>query len=75
MNLITIRPGPRNNWKLEEKDGISLLYAKKDDAIDYAQDRYQSTAGEIRIMNAAGEIEQIIKTNAGPSGLALSSGL
>jgi len=49
-DLIEIRPH-RWGWKAFESPGVELVFPKKDQAIDYAQNRACFRSGEVRIFD------------------------
>ena len=59
MTLIEIRPH-RWGWKAFEAPGVEPVFAKKDQAIDYAQGRACFRSGEIRILGSKGAVERTI---------------
>jgi len=62
MTVIEIRPN-RWGWKAFESPGVEPVFPKKDQAIDYAQNRACFRSGEIRILDASGNVERIIQFN------------
>jgi len=60
MTVIEIRPH-RWGWKAFESPGVEPVFPKKDQAIDYAQNRACFRSGEIRILDASGNVERIIQ--------------
>jgi hypothetical protein len=59
MTLIEIRP-PRWDWKVFEAHGVEPVLQKKDQAIDYAQNRACFRSGEIRVLDLTGKLERTI---------------
>ncbi|HEY1476095.1 MAG TPA: hypothetical protein VGF37_00300 [Chthoniobacterales bacterium] len=59
MALIEIRPH-RWGWKAFEAPGVEPVFPKKDHAIDYAQQRACFRSGEIRVLDAKGNVERVI---------------
>ena len=59
MTVIEIRPH-RWGWKAFESPGVEPVFPKKDQAIDYAQNRACFRSGEIQILDSNGKIERII---------------
>jgi len=57
--LIEIRPH-QNGWKVFEAPGVEPVFLKKDQAINYAQNRASFRSGEIRILDATGNVEWTI---------------
>jgi hypothetical protein len=60
--MFEIRPY-RGGWQCFEAPGVQPFFVGRDakrSAIDYAQSRTAHRAGEIRVLNAAGELEQTI---------------
>ena len=62
MTLIEIRPH-RWGWKAFESPGVEPVFPKKDQAIDYAQNRAYFRSGEIRILDSNGAVERVIPFN------------
>ena len=62
MTLIEIRPH-RWGWKAFESPGVEPVFPKKDQAIDYAQNRAYFRSGEIRVLNSNGKVERTIPFN------------
>ena len=59
---IEIRPH-RGGWQCFELEGVAPYFVEDDakrQAIDYATQRMRGRLGEIRVMNAAGNVEQVI---------------
>ena len=59
MTLIEIRPS-RNGWKCFEAPGVEPVFLKQEQAIDYAIGRGCFRSGEIRILDASGNLERVI---------------
>jgi len=59
MTVIEIRPH-RWGWKAFEGPGVEPVFPKKDQAIDYAQNRACFRSGEVRIFDSTGNIERVI---------------
>ena len=59
MTLIEIRPH-RWGWKAFEAAGVEPVFPKKDQAIDYAQNRACFRSGQIRVFDANGNVERTI---------------
>jgi Uncharacterized protein conserved in bacteria (DUF2188) len=59
MTVIEISPH-RWGWKAFEAHGVEPVFPKKDQAIDYAQNRACFRSGEVRIFDSTGNIERII---------------
>ena len=59
MTVIEIRPH-RWGWKAFESPGVEPVFPKKDQAIDYAQNRACFRSGEIRIVDSSGAVTRII---------------
>jgi hypothetical protein len=53
--IIEIRPH-RGGWKVFEGPGVEPFYRDQDSALGYAKFRARSRRGEIRILDAAGQI-------------------
>jgi hypothetical protein len=59
MTVIEIRPH-RWGWKAFECPGVEPLFPKKDQAIDYAQNRACFRSGQIRVLDSTGKLERTI---------------
>jgi len=59
MTIIEIKPH-RLGWKAFEAPGVEPVFPKKDQAIDYAQNRACFRSGEIRVLDSAGKPERTI---------------
>jgi len=59
MTIIEIRPF-RNGWQVYEAAGVQPVFLNQQDAIDYATGRACFRSGEIRVLNSAGVVQQII---------------
>jgi hypothetical protein len=59
MTIIEVRPH-RWGWKAFECPGVEPVFPKKDQAIDYAQNRACFRSGQIRVLDSKGNVERII---------------
>ena len=59
MTVIEIKPH-RWGWKVFESPGVEPVFPEKDHAIDYAESRACFRSGEIRILDAGGNVERTI---------------
>jgi hypothetical protein len=59
MTVIEIRPH-RWGWKAFEAPGVEPVFPKKDQAIDYAQNRACFHSGQIQILGSTGNVERVI---------------
>jgi hypothetical protein len=59
MTVIEIRPH-RWGWKAFESPGVEPVFPKKDQAIDYAQNRACFRSGQIRVLDSKGTVERTI---------------
>jgi hypothetical protein len=59
VTVIEIKPH-RNGWKVFEAPGVEPVFLKKEQAINYAQNRASFRCGEIRILDSTGNIERTI---------------
>jgi len=59
MTVIEIRPH-HWGWKASEALGVEAVFSKKDQALDYAQNRACFRCGEVRIFDSGGNVERII---------------
>jgi len=62
MTVIEIRPN-RWGWKAFESPGVEPVFPKKDQAIDYAQNRACFRSGEVRIFDSTSNLERTIPFN------------
>jgi hypothetical protein len=49
---------PISFWKAVEAPGVESVFPKKDQAIDYAQNRACFRSGEIRVLDLTGKLER-----------------
>ena len=59
LTVIEIRPH-HWGWKAFESPGVEPVFPKKDQAIDYAQNRACFRSGEIRVLDSVGKLERTI---------------
>jgi hypothetical protein len=59
MTVIEIRPH-RWGWKAFESPGVEPVFSRKNQAIDYAQNRACFRSGEIHILDSTGKLERTI---------------
>ena len=59
MTVIEIRPH-RWGWKVFEASGVEPVFPEKRQAINYAEGRAWFRSGEIRILDASGNVERVI---------------
>ena len=62
VKIIEVKPA-RGGWKVFEIPGVEPVFVGPDSqrqAIDYARTRQGFSRGEIRVLNAAGEIVETI---------------
>jgi hypothetical protein len=59
MILIVIRPHPWS-WKAIEAPGVESVFPRKDQAIEYAQNRACFRSGDVRIFDSTGNVERVI---------------
>jgi hypothetical protein len=59
MTVIEIRPH-RWGWKAFEAPGVEPVFPKKDQAIDYAQNRACFRSGQIQMLDSTGNVERVI---------------
>jgi hypothetical protein len=59
MTVIEIKPHPWG-WKAFEASGVEPVFQKKDQAIDYAQNRACFRSGQIRVLDLTGKLERTI---------------
>jgi hypothetical protein len=59
MTVIEIKPRCWG-WKVFEAPGVEPVFRKKDQAIDYAQNRACFRSGKIRVLDSTGNVERTI---------------
>jgi hypothetical protein len=59
MTVIEIKLH-RWGWKVFEAHGVEPVFPRKDQAIDYAQNRACFRSGEIHVLDSTGKIERTI---------------
>ena len=59
VTIIEIRPH-RWGWTVFESPGVEPVFPEKDQAISYAEGRAWFRSGEIRILDASGNVERVI---------------
>jgi hypothetical protein len=59
MTIIEIKPH-RWGWRVFESPGVEPVFLEKRQPIDYAETRACFRSGEIRVLDAAGNIERTI---------------
>jgi len=59
MTVIEIKPH-RNGWKVFEAPGVEPVFLKKEQAINYAQNRASFRSDEIRVLDSTGNVERTI---------------
>jgi len=59
MTVIEIKPH-RNGWKVFEAPGVEPVFLKKEQAINYAQNRASFRSDEIRVLDSKGNVERTI---------------
>jgi hypothetical protein len=62
MTVIEIRPY-RNGWKVFEAPGVEPVFLERIRRISYAENRASFRAGEIRIVDPSGNLEEMIPFN------------
>ena len=62
MTVIEINPH-HWGWKVFEAPGVEPVFPEKRQAIDYAETRACFRSGEIRVLDASGNIERTIAFN------------
>jgi len=62
MTIIEIRPF-RNGWKCFEASGVEPIFLEQKHAIDYATGCACFRSGEIRILDASGNVKRTISFN------------
>jgi hypothetical protein len=59
QTIIEIRPH-FGGWKVFEGNGIEPYFSEREQALHYAESRTALRRGEIRILNALGQIDETI---------------
>jgi hypothetical protein len=62
MTILEIRPHPWG-WKVFEGPGVEPVFGTKDQALGYAHTRACLRSGEIRILDANGNVESAVPFN------------
>ena len=62
MTIVEITPH-RWGWKVSEAPGVEPVFPSKDDAISYATARARFRTGQIRVLDASGNVERAITFN------------
>jgi hypothetical protein len=62
MTVLEIKPC-RRGWKVFEAPGVEPVFETKDQAVGYAETRACFRSGEIRFLDAHGNIEDAIPFN------------
>ena len=57
--IIDIKPH-RGGWKVFEAPGVEPVYREQQHALDYAEIRARMRKGEIRVLDAAGNVTKAI---------------
>jgi len=73
MTIIEIKPH-RWGWKAFEAPGVEPMFPKKDQAIDYAQNRACFRSGEIRVLDSTGKVERTNRVQRGGSKAVIARG-
>jgi len=60
--IIEVKPW-RNGWKVFEAPGVEPVFLIRDQALNYAKGRASFRSGEIRLLDAAGKVEETIGFN------------
>jgi hypothetical protein len=63
MKITQVKPA-RGGWKVFEMPGVEPVFIRPDSqrqAIDYAKTRQGFGRGEVRVVNSAGEILEVIR--------------
>ena len=62
MTVIKVRPR-KWGWEVLEAPGVQPVFPEKRQAVDYAETRACFRCGEIRVLDATGNIERTIAFN------------
>jgi hypothetical protein len=60
QTIITVGPHPKGGWEVFESDGVRPRFSDRFSAFKHARERARMSAGEIRILDCNGTIEQLI---------------
>jgi len=60
MTVIELRPQANAGWKVFEAPGVEPVFPDREGALSYADSRMRSRSGEIRILNPAGQVLEVI---------------
>lgn len=64
MTVIEIKPH-RWGWEANEGQGVQPAFPDKEAAISYVTERHRT--GEIRVLDSAGNVEQVIRLERNPN--------
>jgi hypothetical protein len=60
QTIITVGPDQKGGWEVFESDGVKPRFSDRFSAFKYARGKAKISAGEIRILDWNGTIEQLI---------------
>ena len=63
MSIIELRPQPGGRWKVFEAPGEEPVFPDREGALSYAESRMRARSGEIRILDLAAQVQEVIPFN------------
>jgi hypothetical protein len=63
MSIIELRPQPGGRWKAFEAPGVEPVFPDREGALSYAESRMRARSGEIRILDLAAQVQEVIPFN------------
>jgi len=60
MRIIELRPQPGGRWKVFEAPGVEPVFPNREGALSYAENRMRARSGEIRILDLAAKVVEVI---------------
>jgi hypothetical protein len=64
MTVIELPPQAGSRWKVFEARGVEPVFPDRDGALSYAESRMRARSGEIRILDSAGAVEEVVSFTA-----------
>jgi hypothetical protein len=60
MSIIELRLQSAGRWKVFEAPGVEPVFPNRGGALSYAESRMRTQSGEIRILDRAGTVQEVI---------------
>jgi hypothetical protein len=60
MTIIELRPQPGGRWKVFVAPGVGPVFPDRAGVLSYAESRMRARAGEIRILDLAAQVQEVI---------------